>query len=373
MKGQIKTAPALAGLKDFDPISAYPAYDGMPELTPDGKQHEMGHISNLITDMTIKGAGPDELARAVRHSMVVIDAEKHNLNYRQSAIDNGIRQLRERYQSGPRGAASTLISRANSDLRVPDRNPRRASDGGPIDPVTGEKVFTETGKTYRNKAGDVVAKTITVPKLGETSDAHTLSSGTRIETVYADHANKMKALANTARLESLKQPPITRSKSAAKVYATEVSALAAELALQVYNRPLERQAQIFANAVAKSKRAERPDMDDDAKKKVAFQALREARIRTGAAAHKIEITPRQWEAIQAGAISNTMLNDLLTKADLDIVKQLATPRTTKRVMTSAKLARAQQMLASGYTRAEVARALGVALGTLDEAIYPENG
>ena len=43
-------------------------------------QTEMGKISNLITDMTLKGATQDELARAVRHSMVVIDAEKHMIS-----------------------------------------------------------------------------------------------------------------------------------------------------------------------------------------------------------------------------------------------------------------------------------------------------
>ena len=48
----------------------------------------MGDVSNLITDMTIKGANNDELARAVRHSMVVIDSEKHNLDVKASARDN---------------------------------------------------------------------------------------------------------------------------------------------------------------------------------------------------------------------------------------------------------------------------------------------
>lgn len=44
----------------------------------------MGVISNLITDMTLRGADEKELARAVKHSMVVIDAEKHGLDYKRS-------------------------------------------------------------------------------------------------------------------------------------------------------------------------------------------------------------------------------------------------------------------------------------------------
>lgn len=93
---KIKTSKPLDGLKDFDPQRDYKAYPGMPEVKGSGfnKQQQMGNVSNLITDMTIKGATPDELARAVRHSMVIIDAEKHNLNYKQSAIDNNIAELK---------------------------------------------------------------------------------------------------------------------------------------------------------------------------------------------------------------------------------------------------------------------------------------
>src|SRR5690606_21658099 len=99
----------------------YPAYEGMPKMTAKQKQSEMGKVSNLITDMTIKGANTNEIARAVRHSMVVIDAEKHNLNYKQSAIDNGISQLKQKYQGGADKGASTLISRTTSEQRVPTR------------------------------------------------------------------------------------------------------------------------------------------------------------------------------------------------------------------------------------------------------------
>lgn len=35
-------------------------------------------VSNLITDMTVEGASLTEIARVVKHSMVVLDAEKHN-------------------------------------------------------------------------------------------------------------------------------------------------------------------------------------------------------------------------------------------------------------------------------------------------------
>ena len=58
----------------------------------------MGRISNLITDMTLKDATEDELARAVRYSNTVIDAEKHHLDYKKSYSDNNIAELKEKYQ-----------------------------------------------------------------------------------------------------------------------------------------------------------------------------------------------------------------------------------------------------------------------------------
>ena len=48
--------------------------------------------------MTLKGVPESEIARAVKHSMVIVDAAKHKLDYRQSEKDNGIAELRKRYQ-----------------------------------------------------------------------------------------------------------------------------------------------------------------------------------------------------------------------------------------------------------------------------------
>jgi hypothetical protein len=366
--GKIKTSPSLEGLKNFDPIASYPGYEGMPKIN---KQKEMGSVSNLITDMTIQGASSDELARAVRHSMVVIDAEKHNLNYRESARANGIAQLKAKYQGGARAGASTLISRANAELRVDERIDRRASEGGSIDPVTGERRYTKTGRTYTNAKGETVARTTRSKRLAEASDANTLVSdptGTPIERVYADHSNTLKSLANQARLEVLATEPIRRSSSAAKTYEREVASLKAHLDLVTRNRPLERQAVVLSNVYYRAKRDANPNLDDDQLRKLRNQALNEARARTGAQRNDIVITPSEYDAIQAGAISNSVLTQIIDRADLDNLRQLATPRT-RRVVTPAKLARAHAMMAAGATRAEVASALGIALGTLDEALY----
>jgi len=364
---KIKTASPLQGLKGFDPVREYPAYEGMPRMTARTKGIEMGVVSNLITDMTIRGANSSELARAVRHSMVVIDAEKHNLNYKQSAINNGIAQLKTKYQGSARAGASTLISRASAEIRVPERRPRPAAKGGPVDRATGKKVFEETGATFTDRKGKVVPKTIKSKRLAETDNAETLSSGTPIERVYALHSNRLKSLANEARKAAVSTRTTPYSPSAKTAYSREVATLSASLNIALKNAPLERQAQVVANSVVSQKRAANPEMDGAELKKLKAQALEEARIRTGAKKKRIVISDSEWAAIQAGAISNNKLNQILDHADLDQIKKLATPKSSL-LMTSAKQTRARAMLAAGHTQAEVADALGVSLTTLKNSV-----
>lgn len=147
---KITSTPPLKGLERFDPKTSYPERQGMKYMK--NTQTEMGIISNLITDMTLKGANQDELARAVRHSMVVIDAEKHKLDYKKSEADNGIAALKKKYQGSINEngryheGAATLISRAKSETSVLKRK------GSPIiDPVTGEQSYKEVHEEYIDK------------------------------------------------------------------------------------------------------------------------------------------------------------------------------------------------------------------------------
>ena len=372
-QGKVKSSPALAGLKDFDPKNQYKAYEGMPKMSSKQKQQEMGNVSNLITDMTIKGATTTEIARAVKHSMVVIDAEKHNLNYRQSAIDNGISQLKKKYQGGADKGASTLVSRTTSEIRVPERKRHYK-----VDPATGEKIYNYTGATYTNGVGKVKSKTTNSQKGAEAKDAFTLTSAydskgnrigssTQIENVYASHSNRLKTLANQARKESVNTKTIPYSPTAKKVYASEVAALDSKLKVALSNAPQERAAKLVANARIKQKRQDNPNMDYDDVKKMSSKELVRARAQTGASKTLIDVTPREWEAIQAGAITHSKLTKILTHSDADKIKLLATPRKTT-VMTTAKQARAKQLLSSGRTASEVAEILGVPLSTLKSSI-----
>ena len=357
----VKSSSPLKGLEGFDPKGRYPEFEGMKVMTD--TQRQMGDISNLITDMTIKGATDSELARAVRHSMVVIDAEKHRLNYQQSKIDNGISNLKEKYQGSKRGGASTIVSGKKTPVSVDKQKPRSMQRGGSIDPKTGEVVYERVGRSYVNKKGETVFPQMSVPKLSVTKDARDLSSGTLIEDIYADHSNRLKDLANQARLSSLDVGTIPMSKSAKATYSKEVAELDALYNKAQRNRPLERQAQVIADSRIRAKRAANPDMGKDEVKKISSQAIKDARYQTGAEKQDIKFTPEQWTAIQAGAVSSSKLSNLLNYSDMDHVKKLAVPRP-KKAMSTSQLNRAKTMIAQKFTQAEIAEALGISVNTL---------
>lgn len=370
---KIKTSAPLKGLKDFNPSRMYPAYPGMPEVKGSGfnKQRQMGDVSNLITDMTIKGASPDEICRAVRHSMVIIDAEKHNLNWKQSYIDNGIAGLKEKYQGGAKRGASTIISKASSDARPWARkeitNPKVMTDEERKRYYSGRKVYRETGETYTNKKGQTIRRTAKSTKMAEEDDAYSLSSGFTMENIYADYANQMKALARDARKASISTKPISKNPDARKAYSEQVKSLDSKLNIALQNRPVERKAQLIAGAKVRLIRQANPDMDSDDIRKLRGRCITEARAVTGAKKAQIHISDKEWEAIQNGAISNHRLEQIIDNADLDEVKQLAMPRNTVG-MSNAKVSRAKSMQTRGYTLAEIADALGVSVSTVNNAL-----
>jgi DNA-binding CsgD family transcriptional regulator len=364
--GRLRTAPSIRELETFDTKAAYPRYDGMIKITESQKQLEMGRVSNLITDMTIKGANQSEIARAVKHSMVVIDAETHDLNWKQSEIDHGIASLKERYQGAPRAGASTLISRASAEYRVPARRDRYT-----IDPKTGEKVWSYTDEVYTNKNGKDVPKSIRSTKMGESKDGYTLdgkelSSGTVIERVYADHAHRTKALANQARLATIGEVATPYNRQAFRTYRSEVDSLNAKYKDAVRSRPVERRAQIIGGEIFKAQRDANPGMSYAQTQKEKGRAIITARTRLQARKPVIQITSREWEAIEAGAVSPTRLKNILRNADMDAVRQHATPRAFKAGLSTGKQARAKALIKSGYTAIEVARALGVSVSQIHD-------
>ena len=424
---RIKTSPSLDGLKDFDPKERYAGYKGMKVMSEQQKQREMGVVSNLITDMTLKGATEDELAAAVRHSMVVIDAVKHKLDYQQSYEDNNIEALKKKYQKhavdeeGKKdyGGASTLLSRAKSKVYVDERregdkivDPETGVEKRVyIDPKTGEKLYSFTGATkkevltrkvpkldengevIKNSKGKVVyvdepvlderGKKIyvdtgkkvqeTSTQMAETKDARTLLSGGGyvIEELYADYANKVKGLANEARKSYLATPSIKYSPEAKEKYKEQVQSLNAKLLVALKNAPKERQAQILANAVLKEKMEANPNISDKDLKKIKSQILDGARHTVGAKKIQIgskamPITDKEWAAVNAGAISNNKCSLIVNNADLDTLKKLSMPRSSGNSLSSAKVAKIHAMNNSGFSLDEIAQSLGVSPSTVSK-------
>lgn len=444
---KITNRDELKGLKGFDAKVEYATKigpdgdrindrgDKVKIMTKHGTQMEMGIISNLITDMTLSGgATDDELARAVRHSQVVIDAEKHKLDYKRSEIENDIASLKRKYQRTVRedgtikeGGASTIISKAKSETRVDKRRGQAT-----IDPETGEKTYklakaddlyyvdstwdkntgkvtvrTSSGKkiTYDGNDPDAVAKykpvrkfnpdgtvsyvsndgTLTYKtktrqqtstKMAEAKDAYELVSAARhpMEILYADYANSMKALGNRARKEMLATGNLEHKPSATKIYQEEVDSLMSKLNEAEKNSVRERQAARLANAEVKRKRAAGEIEEAGDVRKASQKAMTKYRQEVGAISRRernIKITDREWEAIQAGAISENKLKRILANADTDDLRQRATPRTSKTI-SAAKGTRIRNMAASGnYTMAEIAAQLGVSTTTIQKYLKGE--
>ena len=381
-KIKITSTPPLKGLEGFDPKLSYPYRKGMKTMSKSLTQTEMGKISNLITDMTIKGATDEELARAVRHSMVVIDAEKHKLDYKKSEADNGIAALKKRYQGqyDENGkyheGASTIISRAKSETSVLKRRGQPwinketgAEEWERINPKTGEFESKIVNETYVDKNGKTKVRTQKSTKMAEVKDARALISeaDAPIERIYADYANHMKSLANRARKEQIDTPRLRYSSSAKTAYKTEVKSLTSKLNLALSNVPKERQAQALANAEIKAKKDANPELVNNKKelKKLGHQALVRARAKVGAQRYVINITDKEWEAIQAGAISDNVLKQILDHTDIDNLRERATPRQ-RTEMTPSKISRINAMKSSGYTNAEIAKALGISVSTVSK-------
>lgn len=439
-KVKIASTPPLKGLEGFDPKTQYGpgTYEAgkITMMTKANTQKQMGVISNLITDMTLAGATQDELAAAVRHSMVVIDAEKHKLNFKQSEIDNNIAALHKKYQGSEKGGASTIISRAKGqtsvdkrqgspkvntkllpngkpnpdydpskpegslvwktadDLYYPDRSydkstgtvtiktttPRKsvsydvnnADERDYYEPV--KRVNDDGTVSYTNKDGSITYKTNTrtqkSTKMAEVEDAYDLVSPAKyqMEVVYADYANYMKDLARQARIEVNSTGKIAYSAQAKRTYEKEVMDLEAKLDEALRNAPRERLAQIRANADIEAKKAANPNMEKKDIKKASQQALTKYRSEAGSVARSkrsIKITDREWEAIQAGAISENKLKQILANTDVDILRQRATPRSYT-TLSTAKVNRIKAMSASGKTLSEIANALGVSTTTVSD-------
>ena len=157
------------------------------------------------------------------------------------------------------------------------------------------------------------------------------------------------------------------NKTAQTTYSEEVNSLKAKLNTALKNAPRERQAQITANVVVKIKKQSNPDISKKEEKRLRQQALSAARQRFGASRREVQvnITDREWDAIQSGAVSNSLLMRILDNTDMDAVRQRAMPRDDQ-ALSTARQRRIKNLLAAGYTVAEVADSVGVSASTVNK-------
>ena len=386
----INSAPTLEGLKNFNPKDYKFKDPNAKGITAGGKQMQMGITTNLIADMSFRdGVTQDEMARVIRHSMVVIDSYKHHLDWKQSELDNDIQGLKDKYQANPgrkSGGAHTIITKADSSTWINDRRPAKVIDektgkqiGYGIDPRTGKQVWEYTGRTKKvfsptkKDPKRVIEKELKeeLPLMMVTEDARDLMSSRDnphpTELAYANYANKLKALANKARKTMVEVPRLKKDPEAEKLYSKEVDSLKRKLILAQSNAPRERMAQIAANTRYKDAIKSNPSLkeDKDHLKRLRGQLLTGARLDYGASKSYIDITDKEWEAIQHRAISETTLQKILENARDERVRELATPHQTKSIPANVKSAiRAMGSRPNGPSIAEIAAQFGISTSSV---------
>lgn len=388
--GKFKTRKSLKQLEGFDP-NQYEDEPGTFQPLTKGisTNRQMGMISNLITDMTLKGASDEELARAVKHSMVVIDSAKHNLNYKRSAQENRISELKKRYMEHVDTMDYSQYSRWDERTRrtqtVQDKGRYKRVESGRTTEsgstivsrskndkvqVAGYEVEVIDKKTGKPKT--VIRGKKEVPLITMVKDARdflTPTSG-KVEKDYADYVNELKKRKIAVDEERKTIKNNKKDPKAAMIYADEVASLEEKLSKSLANAPRERQAQMLAkrkvDKVIKD-RGEDDPLDKGELKKLRQQAITTARQEVGAERNPVKITPDEWDAIQANAISPTMLAKLVRNMNDDELKQLATPRSQTK-LSGVRATRAHQLYNNGYTYAQIAEFLGVSVSTVQRAV-----
>lgn len=214
------------------------------------------------------------------------------------------------------------------------------------------------------------ARTMDSTKMAEVDDAMKLVSYRRhpMEMAYADYANSMKAMANKARIEIIKTGKLQYNPNAAKIYSKEVESLNKKLNAAAQNSNRERAATRLAAAEIKRKKEANPDLKGEDLRKVSQRAITKYRQIVGSVSRKqraIKIEDKEWEAIQAGAISDKKLTDILKNSDPDVLRSRAMPKSNGSI-NSSQLARMKAMKNSNFTISQIAEKMGVSPSTVSK-------
>lgn len=256
----------------------------------------------------------------------------------------------------------------------------KANDKSAKEKYAPVQVFDKNGNVrYTNSDGTIEykfkARTQSSTKMAEVTDAYELVSKNKwpMEILYADYANDMKNLANQARMSMVNTQSLQYNKDAKKKYAAEVKSLDDKLTKAELNKLKEREAQrLTASEVASKQRGYRDEkgkeMSGKDLRKANQQAITKYRAELGSETRgerSIKIEDKEWEAIQAGAITNSKLQRILNNSDPDSLREKAMPKDQK-TLSAAKINKIKAMQASNYSIADIAKACGVSTSTVNK-------
>ena len=318
---------------------------------------QMGRITNCISNMQkATGVTRDEMVRAMKYSMIVIDAYKHNLDWKGAEQEYGIKEIYDKYSSGDKKAiwtvskASTQGGLETQDFKYESYTKADGTEGQKkvyINTETGEKYWSYTGREYeklkedpttgkKTGTGEMVKATQKSTGMedawrrGEDATALVSAYNTPMEQEYAKYSNAMHDIANQARKMMVNNTETVVATAEVKAqYVNEVASLKAKLEVAQQNAPKERLAQMYAQAALKSWKANNPEdaKDSDMLKKKRTYFQNQARARTGAngSGTRVKISAKEYEAINAGAVPKNTVTDVLKRCDKNTLNKQAVP------------------------------------------------
>lgn len=349
-----------------------------------GKQ--MGIATNLIADITAKGASAKDVIDAVMYSMVVVDAYKHGLDWKQARKDFRIKEINETYRTT--GGSDTIMTKAKSPFYDYPKKEKTATSKMTPEELerwyNGEKIYEkvepklvqwrdkDTGELVTREKYPKKEKTYRMAVADTPDKVRNLMSKTptEVERLYADFAIRLKALAQTARKasRSIKMYSKNTDPELKEKYKDEVRSLQEQKNRALSLKPLENKAQAYANRLFDKFKNNNPNLDEGEYKKQKGRMIERARNLVGVKQTRIDISDKEWDAIQSGVISASEVKSILDYADMDKVRKLAMPRTSAEIPTS-KIQWAENQLKIEGTKVEdVARQLGISVSTLNNLV-----
>ena len=132
------------------------------------------------------------------------------------------------------------------------------------------------------------------------------------------------------------------------------------------NTVKERTATRLASSEIKRRQSTNPDLKGEDLRKTSQRLQTKYRSEVGSVSRRnraIQITDKEWEAIQAGAISENKLKKILNNSDPDSLRQRAMPKESKS-LSSAQINRMKRLSESNFTLSQIAEKMNLSPSTV---------